>query len=224
MSMMVCFDPTIKLSDLFANKRPSSLVSGSKSVLWPFSWNWETKYHRRTDSRRHMCDRYLCPWSAIWSLDQLNVVTEKLVKNFKPQSGIKDAGRALTCTLDKQECLHTISKIERWKTLIGLVLKEELPWICLCLWSRIDISCGSMSLGISVYFVDSMQRGKIRGYLMLMIILIIPRNLARAAKTDISELPMVAAGFREFIFKDDSESRFSWLRSDSAFGSFWWYS
>lgn len=56
---------------------------------------------------------------------------------------------------------------------------------------------------------------------MLMIILIIPRNLARAAKTDISELPMVAAGFREFIFKDDSESRFSWLRSDSAFGSFW---
>lgn len=34
---------------------------------------------------------------------------------------------------------------------------------------------------------------------MLMILLTIPRILAQAAKTDTSELPMVAVGFRELI-------------------------
>lgn len=66
-------------------------------------------------------------------LDQLKVAMEKLVKRLKPQSGIKGAGRALIWTLDKQECLHTLSKIERLKTFIGLALQEELLWVRLVL-------------------------------------------------------------------------------------------
>lgn len=59
-------------------------------------------------------------------LDQLKVAMEKLVKRLKPLSGIKGAGRALIWTLDKEECLAALSKIERLKTLIGLALQEEL--------------------------------------------------------------------------------------------------
>lgn len=43
---------------------------------------------------------------------------------------------------------------------------------------------------------------------MLMIIPMIPRNLAQAIKADTSELPMIAAGFRELNFKQDGESIF----------------
>ena len=58
-------------------------------------------------------------------LDQFKDAMEKLARKLKPETGIKKFSKALIWTLDKNETINILSKIERLKTLVSLALQKD---------------------------------------------------------------------------------------------------
>lgn len=58
-------------------------------------------------------------------LDQLHRSLAGLAEKLEPEHGIKKLGRRLVSTLDKNEILDTLAKMERVKSLAGLALHRD---------------------------------------------------------------------------------------------------
>jgi hypothetical protein len=58
-------------------------------------------------------------------LDQFKDAMEELAMKLKPEAGIKNFGKALIWTLDKNEINNILSKIERLKALVSLALQKD---------------------------------------------------------------------------------------------------
>jgi hypothetical protein len=58
-------------------------------------------------------------------LDQFKEAMENLAKGMKLQTGMKKFGKTLFWTLDKNNIIDTLSKIERLKTLVILALGKD---------------------------------------------------------------------------------------------------
>jgi hypothetical protein len=58
-------------------------------------------------------------------LEQFKAAIAALLKKLRPGKGLKEFGKALVWTLDKEEISGILSKIERLKTLIGVALQED---------------------------------------------------------------------------------------------------
>jgi len=58
-------------------------------------------------------------------LSQFHEAIEILAAKLKPESGLKGFGKALVWTLEKNDVLEILSRIERLKTLITLALQND---------------------------------------------------------------------------------------------------
>jgi hypothetical protein len=58
-------------------------------------------------------------------LSQFREAMEALAKKLKPESGLKKFGKALLWTVEKDDILEILSRIERLKTLVSCALQND---------------------------------------------------------------------------------------------------